>query len=326
VRGRLYNFGVSKFYCRFLRAAALFTVLGIVSPARAASDSTTKAYVIADDKSGHILAGQEADKKLQVGSLTKIATAVVIFDWARAGGHTLDQIVTIPPAALTAGGVNPVGFQPGDQVALRDLLYAALLQSDNVAAETLAAYIGGQLPAGQAGPAMAPTVRFVAQMNALARSLGMERTRFLNPTGLDTAERPYSTAADLARLTRHALTKAEFRFFVSQKERRITINRAGQPGDYLLRNTNELLGVNRIDGVKTGQTQRAGSCLIITAARDPLVAQQGEQTILTPRRLIVVVLGASDRFREAARLLDQGIGLYDQWAAQGRPISPKEKL
>lgn len=282
--------------------------------------------MVADDQTGHILSQENPNDKVQVGSLTKIATAIVALDWSRVEGHKLDQPVTISERALAVGGINPVGFQAGDEVSLRDLLYAALLQSDNIAAESLASFIGDKLPGSAAGSGETPLIRFVAQMNALGRNLGMERTRFLNPTGLDATERPYSTAADMARLTQHALTKPDFRFFVAQKERRISINRAGAPAEYLLRNTNELLGVQHIDGVKTGQTAKAGSCLIVTAARESIVAQQGEKTLVTPRRLIVVLLGATDRFREATRLLNQGEGLYDQWVAQGAAENTKQKL
>jgi D-alanyl-D-alanine carboxypeptidase len=57
----------------------------------------------------------------------------------------LNQLATIPPDALTVGGENNVGFQPGDTIALRDLLYAALVQSDNIAAHTLASHVGQAL-------------------------------------------------------------------------------------------------------------------------------------------------------------------------------------
>ena len=322
---------------RLAGAAAL--VLGLVPggrPARAADaagDSAARAYVIADEKYGHVLAGAHTEDKVQVGSLTKIATAVVVFDWARLGGHSLDQTVPISAAAIAAGGGNPVGYQPGDELAMRDLLYAALLQSDNIAAEALAAFVGKGLPFAEGGgsggrdAADTPTVRFVAQMNALARHLNMLRTRFLNPTGLDGTERPYSTAFDLARLTRHALSKADFSFFIAQKTRRITIHRAGQTSDYLLRNTNELLGVHNIDGVKTGQTARAGGCLIISASRDPVILREdGTAPTLLKRRLIVVVLGSPDRFREARQLLDRGESLFDAWASAGRILDPKTSL
>jgi D-alanyl-D-alanine carboxypeptidase (penicillin-binding protein 5/6) len=315
----------------FIRKALVSTVcvaiaagLGFTHRAAAQDEASIKAYVVADDKTGHIFAQSHADDKLQVASLTKIATALVVLDWARLGGHTLDQPVTMPEDP-SATGASAVGFQPGDEVSLRDLLYAALLQSDNIAADALGEFVGRALPANGT-PAVTPTVRFVAEMNALARSQGMLRTRFYNPSGIDKTEHPYSTAADLGRLTHLALSKADFRFFVAQKERRISFKRAGVANNYLLRNTNELLGVNGIDGVKTGQTVLAGSCVIISAARTPIVVQEGPRSVITPRRLIVVVLGSSDRFRDAARLLEQGTSLYDQWAAAGYPPDPKRTL
>ena len=316
-----------------LTALALVLAPG-ARPARAADttvgESAAKAYLIADAKYGHVLAGAHTDDKLQVGSLTKIATAVVAFDWARLGGHSLDQMVPVSAAAITAGGGNPVGYEPGDELTMRDLLYAALLQSDNIAAEALAEFIGKALPATEGGGRATdtPTVRFVAQMNALARQLNMTRTRFLNPTGLDTVERPYSTAFDMARLTRHALTKPDFNFFIALKERRVTIHRAGVTSDYMLRNTNDLLGVHNIDGVKTGQTTRAGGCLIISASREPVVLREAEGAppTLLKRRIIVVLLGSPDRFHEAAQMLARGEALFDAWAKAGRQLDPKTSL
>jgi D-alanyl-D-alanine carboxypeptidase len=92
---------------------------------------------------------------------------------------------------------------------------------------------------------------------------------------------------------------------------------------YLLRNTNELLGTNGVDGVKTGRTAKAGDCVIISSHRDPEVIQQGDQTLVTPRRVNVVVLGAADRFGAANQLLNQAWALYEQWAAAGRPTAPQ---
>ena len=164
-------------------------------------------------------------------------------------------------------------------------------------------------------------------MNALARQLNMTRTRFLNPTGLDTVERPYSTAFDMARLTRHALTKPDFNFFIASKERRVTIHRAGVTSDYMLRNTNDLLGVHNIDGVKTGQTARAGGCLIISAARDPVVLREVESgpPTLLKRRIIVVLLGSPDRFPEAKQLLERG-GSALRRLGQGRAAARSQDL
>jgi D-alanyl-D-alanine carboxypeptidase (penicillin-binding protein 5/6) len=191
-----------------------------------------------------------------------------------------------------------------------------LLQSDNIAATALAEHVGRSLQGETA-----PSDRFVAQMNALARRLGMSRTLFLNPHGLDSLEDklPYSTASDMGRLTKYAMSKPAFRFYVAQKDRRVSIQHpVGAPTAYMLQNTNELLGVDSIDGVKTGRTARAGDCVIVSAERPPEARQEGDMHYVTVRRLIVVVLGAQQRFPMAQQLLNIGWQRYDQWAAGGR--------
>jgi D-alanyl-D-alanine carboxypeptidase (penicillin-binding protein 5/6) len=301
-----------------LRLLALFlsAAVAVVLPARAAQ---TVAYIIADNGTGMILDGAGQTKKLQIGSLTKIATAMVVYDWADATKSDLGQLATVPESAAKIPSQDGVGLVPGDQVTIRDLLYAALLQSDNIAAETLADHVGRALDnSGVPG--------FIKQMNALARTLDMKNTRFVNPHGLEAGERalPYSTAEDLAKLTAYAMKNPGFRFVVSQKERKIDYTAAtGEPSKYLLRNTNELVGINNIDGVKTGQTRKAGGCVIISSSKPPLTAQNGNEVLVTPRRLNVVVLGSSDRFGVANGLLQRGWQLYDQWTAAGHPAKWK---
>jgi D-alanyl-D-alanine carboxypeptidase len=311
---------------RFL--ATLFS-LALLLPLSRAAEAKRTAYVVIDAQSGFVLEQVDARDKRQIGSLTKVATAMVVLDWSEKRGGDLNQVTTIPPEAFVGTGENLIGFQPGDRITLRDLLYAALVQSDNVAAYTLANTVGTALQsvvpeAGKGGP----VGTFVGQMNFLAKSLLMERTRFVNPHGIDTGERsmPYSTAADLARLTRYAMSKPAFRFYVSQKERQIAFERGNQKKAYMLRNTNELLGTGGVDGVKTGKTARAGDCLILSAHREAEIEKQGERTKVTPRNLIIVMLGSANRFTEGGQLLARGWQIYDQWAAAGRMIDPKKTL
>ncbi len=308
--------------------ATVFSFALLLSAVRALEAART-AYVIIDAQTGFVLEQAEARDKRQVGSLTKVATAMVVLDWSEKRNGDLNQVATIPPEAFVGTGENLIGFQPGDQITLRDLLYAALVQSDNVAAYTLANEVGTALQsvvpaAGKGGP----VATFVGQMNFLAKSLRMDRTRFSNPHGIDTDARPmpFSTAADLARLTRYAMSKPAFRFYVSQKERQIAFERGKQKKAYMLRNTNELLGTNGVDGVKTGKTARAGDCLILSAHREAEIQKQGEHTKVTPRNLIIVMLGSWNRFAEGGQLLNHGWELYDQWAAAGRLIDPKKTL
>ncbi len=296
-----------------IRWLLLLLSLGVVAQAQRPA-----AYVVFDATTGHVLEVSGGDRKLQVGSLTKIATAMVALDWAKLTNTDLSRIVPISPNGLALPGANPIGWQLGDAASLRDLLYAAMMQSDNIAAQTICDFIGSQLP-GQEDP----MVRFVNQMNALARRLEMKHTLFLNPHGLDSVERklPYSTAEDLGRLAKYAMANSAFRFYVSQKQREITVQRGPGAAHYLLQNTNELLGVNGIDGVKTGTTRLAGECVIISSPRTPEARQVSNGVIVTPRRLLVVVLNCPQRFEVANSLLARGWQEYDAWAAKGRPLS-----
>ena len=304
-----------RFVCPLHFIVILLAATAFLVPRNACAQAAS--WVVTDSTTGFILDSSNPAKKLPIGSLTKIATAMVVLDWADAEKRDVNEFASVPNSAAGLNSGPSAGLTPGDRVTLRDLLYAALMQSDNQAAETLAAHVGGTLGRGPAVEA------FVAQMNALARRLGMTRTRFLNAHGLDGMERsePFSTAEDVAKLVAYAMDNSAFRFYVSQKERKISIETAtGETTSYLLRNTNDLLGVNAIDGVKTGTTRKAGGCVAISAARPPESRQDGEKHIITPRRLNVVVLGSADRFGVASGLLQRGWQTYDSWAAAGRPL------
>lgn len=285
-----------------------------------------ESYIVIDNQTGRILASKNPDKKLPVASLTKIATALVTLDWAELHSINLADQMVVPLDATADGLANPIGLQPGDSLSIRDLIYCALLASDNVSANTLAANIGARIPNPNNLP---PRENFVAQMNALARTLLMKRTLFLNPTGADhrtDIATPHSTAEDIARLTRHAMQKASFAFYVEQKTREIHILRDGVDHTHEIRNTNELLGEAGIDGVKTGRTRKAGDCLVLSSQQAPESRREGEQVFITPRRISVVLLRSPDRFRDGINLVRQGWELYGAWAAEGRPVQPSNSL
>jgi D-alanyl-D-alanine carboxypeptidase len=313
-----------------IRSLAIFTaVLLFAGHARLAM--AAQAAVIIDSRTGFVLQELEPKKKHQIGSLTKIATAVVVLDWAERRSGDVNQMVSIPPEAFVGSGENHIGFQPGDRISLRDLLYASLVQSDNIAAYTLAYHVGSTISAvapAASDARVAPVNIFVGQMNALAKQLRMERTLFVNPHGIDDNVKPlpYSTAEDVARLARYAMNKAGFRFYVWQQTRQISFQRGSKTQSYMLRNTNELLGKNGIDGVKTGQTARAGQCLVLSAGRESEIVKNGGMTAVYPRHIIAVVLGSTDRFGEGAGMINRGWQLYDQWAAAGRVVDPKKTL
>jgi D-alanyl-D-alanine carboxypeptidase len=302
-------------------SAILLSAL-MLSPALA-----LESYIIIDNQTGQILEAEKPKEKLQAASLTKIATCMVVLDWANLHKVDLSASVPLSTAAFTNGASSTVGLQPGDSTSLRDLMYCALLASDNVAANALADHVGSRIPNPES---LDPIGNFVAQMNALARSLFMKRTLFLNPSGMDNMPKgkalPYSTAEDLARLTRHAYNDAAFKFYVAQPSRVIHVLRNGLDNPIEIKNTNELLGRDDIDGVKTGRTRRAGDCLILSADRSPESHREGETVMVTPRRISVVLLGSADRFRDGLQLLRHGWALYDAWATEGRPTKKGSTL
>lgn len=311
-----FNFGMKK---RLYALLLLTCIGGFAAPLAHAQDAT--AYAIADATTSHLLDARNPNKKLPIASLTKIATAMVVLDWLDVSKRDQGSLATIPPGAIALEPTNPIGFQPGDQVSIRDLLYAMLVQNDSIAAYTLADHIGRDLQRSFQSDAR-PVDLFVAQMNALARKLAMKQTTFLNPHGLDLGENPRSTARDLVLLTSAAMQRSAFRFYVSQHQRQIVRRTAsGASVTANLQNTNELLGINAIDGVKTGKSARSGECVVISAARAPESVQNPDASFtITPRRLIVVVLGSRDGFGSARQLLNNGWNLYDDWAANGRPL------
>ena len=284
-------------------------------------------YIVVDLHSKKILSAREINKKRQVASLTKIATAIVVLDWAKAIGIDLGQNIIIPQSASAIGGPNQLKLRPGDQISIRDALYCSVLGSNNWTAEALAYHVGKDLLV-RSGKNGDPVKEFVKHMNALANDHGLKYTKFVNPHGMDHQGKiPYSSASDVARLTIYAMGKAAFSFICSQTERKVSIASIGGRQEFIVKNTNKILNVDGIDGVKTGLTSKAGPCLVVTAAKQPIVSELADgNKQVTPRRLVVVVLGASDRFGAARSLLLRGWEKFEGWNRRGRQIRDRVEL
>jgi D-alanyl-D-alanine carboxypeptidase len=120
------------------------------------------------------------------------------------------------------------------------------------------------------------------------------------------------------------MDKGDFRFYVSQKSRKVKVSRLGKGRVFGLKNTNKLVGQSRIDGVKTGQTTYSGPCLIVSATKPNQVTKQADgRSRVQKRRVTVVVLAAQDRFRTGKQLLDWGWREYDGWNRAGRPMNDR---
>ena len=285
-----------------------------------------ESYFVVEAHSGKVLVAHEATVKKPVASLTKVATAIVVLDWAEVTRTDLGTPAIVPHSGGLLGGSNPMGLRPGDRISLRSALYSALLGSDNVAGQTLAHHVGFAMQR-QRGGTGDPVRVFVQEMNVLARALGMKRTKFANASGMDTAKaRGMSTASDMGRLCIYAMRHPGFAFFVKQKSRRVSFYHGADERAFTVANTNHLLGQMDINGIKTGYSGLAGECLATSSERKPVVQQLADgRSRMTKRKLICIVLGSSDRFARARGLVGGGWSRYEQWRTAGSIVQDAGK-
>lgn len=311
-------------FSRILCRGAFFwcVFLGLIASRSEAGES----YIAVEAFSGKILLELDADQKRPVASLTKIATAMVVLDWAKLSRTSMAEMAIVPQEAMTLGGSNPMGLIPGDRISLREAMYSMLLGSDNVSAQTLAEYAGRSIQNRSGGSS--PVAAFVNEMNQLANGLEMKSTRFVNPHGMDTAQaQGSSTARDLARLAIYAMRDPGFQFYVKQKDRTISSYRIDQKRSFKVTNTHALIGRGEINGIKSGSTVLAGACAATSAEKKPLVTKlPSGASQLRGRRLITITLGSPDRWGITQTLINQGWAAYDTWLRQGSPVQEAREL
>ncbi|HET6659683.1 MAG TPA: D-alanyl-D-alanine carboxypeptidase family protein [Rubrobacter sp.] len=247
-------------------------------------------WTLIDADTGLYLAGKNPDEQVSIASTTKIMVALVALD----EGVDLDeQVIVSEEAASYAGSVySNIGLYPYDRVSARDLLTAALIPSGTDAVYALAEHLGD-----------GSVDEFVAKMNDKAEELGLENTHFENPAGID-ARGNYSSAEDLATITREAMKYPEFRKIVDDPEATIST----QDREIDVFTTNLLILPNSgydygpATGAKTGTSPQAGPCLVASA-------QSGDESY------IAVVLDAAEdlqRYAAATTALEYGFGEYER--------------
>lgn len=283
--------------------------------------------IVVDAYNKKIHVASNANAKRPVGGLAKLVTGMVALDWAAASGVGVNVLATVPSYAPQIAGEQVLDLRPGDRLTLRDLIYASMMSSDNVAAITLGDFVGRDhlQRLGRQGD---PLGEFVRQMNQLAAKEGCRQTRFTNPHGIEnTRVMPHSTAADMARLALYAAARPAMRFYTNQGSRDLTVFRGGERVMVTVRNTNQLLGTDRVDGIKASSTPNSGGCVVASAEKPASVYQQGDgASVIYRHRLVVVVLGSGNPFAEARGLLQQGWAAYDQWLSAGRPVTDQRQL
>ena len=286
-------------FCRFF-----FITLGViaflVAPARAVlqvpppSGITATNYVVMDAHSGAVLAEKMPDERVKPASLTKIMTAYLVFRELQSGNLSLDEEVAVSETAWRTGmrGASRMFIEVGSNVSVEDLIRGMIVQSGNDACVALAERIAGTESA------------FVDMMNAKARSLGMNNTRFQNSHGLPSQVEQYTSARDIATLS-VSLIRRFPEYYGYYSELSFTYNGITQHNRNLLLRRDE-----SVDGVKTGWTSRAGYNLVSSAKREEmrLVTAVMGITASTARQ------GAQARANQTQALLNWGFRQYETLA------------
>ena len=246
----------------------------------------SRAYLVYDAQAEATLMAINPDIPLAQASLTKLMTALLVLEREAAEPGFLQSTVRVQPSDLV-GGAN-MGLVSGESLTVEDLLWGLLIPSGNDAATALARVTAGGVDG------------FVQAMNRRAAELGLTETHFVNPEGLD-APGHHTSAQDALTLTQVNWAFPLFRRIVGTAS--VTV--AG----HALQSTNEMLGTFAgVNGVKTGTTDVAGQCLVVSVEQDG-------------RQRLVVVLGSSNRYADARTLLTQA-DLFFSWprnpAASGR--------
>jgi serine-type D-Ala-D-Ala carboxypeptidase (penicillin-binding protein 5/6) len=281
--------------------AALLAAAAIAAPAAQAAQAApatraahglgkvaARSAELANAANGAVLWTRDASAERPMGSITKVMTAYVVIE-----AGDLNRPITVPKGIIAYDdryGASTAGLEPGQRYTALQLLYALLIPSGCDAAYTLASAYGPGLS------------KFIAKMNATARKLDLTRTHFTDPSGLPdpTETSTYSTARDLVSLGRDAMKLALFRKIVAVYTYHLAAARGLHPA-YTWTNYNQLLiSYKGAIGIKTGQTNAAGACLLFEARR-------GAKT------LIGVVLDSSSTsldaaFTDAKTLLNWGFG------------------
>jgi len=236
-----------------------------------------KSAILVNYENGQVLYSKNAEEVRPIASITKLVAAMVILD------KGIDLSRTEKIAKSDARRSSKSRLKVGYELTLEDLLVAALMNSDNRAMRALARAAYGSSEA------------FAKEMNLKAQSLGLKKTMFIEPTGLD--KRNVSTAHEVAKIIHYVFNYPKLVEITSARKRRIPIQ--NHKGKYLQMANTNLLVISQYSVLtgKTGYIRAAGYCLG-TLVQD----KSGE-------RLTAVVLGVPGdklRFREIRKLIDWG--------------------
>jgi serine-type D-Ala-D-Ala carboxypeptidase (penicillin-binding protein 5/6) len=269
----------TKFYIYYMLVFALLFAL-VSKEVQAAPSVSAQRAILMDGETGRVLFEKDAHSKSRIASITKIMTAIIAIESGK-----MDEEVTVSSNASGTEG-SSLYLKAGEKIKLEDLVYGLMLRSGNDSAVAIAESVGGSLEG------------FAHLMNQKAAEIGMEDSHFSNPHGLDDHDDHYSTAYDMALLTKYAMENDLYKKIAGTKVH--TAPNPEEKWDRKWKNKNRLVTelYKHSTGGKTGYTKLAKRTLVSTASKD------GEN-------LIAVTLNAPDDWNDHIGMFEYGFDHFD---------------
>ena len=291
------------FVLGFLLTDTLFRILTIT--VNAAPELATPSYIVMEASTGQVICEQDADTRRSPASITKIMTLLIVFEHLKNGRIHLEDQVTTSAYAKSMGG-SQVFLEEGETQTLKTMIKCIAVASGNDASVAVAEYIAGS------------EAEFVKLMNDKAESLGMQNTHFEDCCGLTDSDDHFSSARDVAIMSRELITKYPEVFdYTTIWMEDIEHKTAQGTSTFTLSSTNKLLKQYEwTTGLKTGSTSKALYCLSATANKDGM-------------ELIAVVMAAPDpktRFQDAMSLLSYGYSVSQMYTDENKDPLPAQKV
>lgn len=295
--------GKLKRFLVFLLCMTL--ILGNVLPVRAATEITAPSAILLEASTGQVIYEKNATERRSPASITKIMTLLLIFEALSEGKVSLQDEVVTSAHAKSMGG-SQVFLEEGETQTLETMIKCIVIASGNDASVAVAEHIAGS------------EADFVEKMNAKATELGMVDTHFEDCCGLTDSDSHYTTAKDVAIMSRELTVKYPEVFTYTRiwMEDITHVTRRGS-STFTLSSTNKLLKWYQwTTGLKTGSTAKAKFCISATASKDGM-------------DLIAVIMGAPDpkeRFHDAEKLLNYGFSVSNLYVDENKEPLPQMRV
>ena len=295
--------GKLKRFLVFLLCMTLF--LGNVLLVIAATEITAPSAILLEASTGQVIYEKNATERRSPASITKIMTLLLIFEALSEGKVSLQDEVVTSAHAKSMGG-SQVFLEEGETQTLETMIKCIVIASGNDASVAVAEHIAGS------------EADFVEKMNAKATELGMVDTHIEDCCGLTDSDSHYTTAKDVAIMSRELTVKYPEVFTYTRiwMEDITHVTRRGS-STFTLSSTNKLLKWYQwTTGLKTGSTAKAKFCISATASKDGM-------------DLIAVIMGAPDpkeRFHDAEKLLNYGFSVSNLYVDENKEPLPQMRV